>query len=144
MMGKGGATVPKPWGACEKVTCMRSVFSAIPPHPHSSGQRFLGWWSWVVELGRPCALRPLLTPQPFFFCSGSQAPGARVAPPGAKVSWHQNLPVHFHSLTPDPTPPPRTAARVHFSGTGWVFPACLRFYGGNQNKETKPLFYFCS
>lgn len=31
--------------------------------------------------------------------------------------------------------PPRMVAGVHLSGTGWVFPACLRFYGGNKNKE---------
>nr|KAF6420628.1 hypothetical protein HJG59_009358 [Molossus molossus] len=52
MMEKGGAAVPKPWGIYEKkkTTSMRSVFSAIPPRPHSSGSDSLG-----PELGRSCA-----------------------------------------------------------------------------------------
>lgn len=38
-------------------------------------------------------------------------------------------------IDPRPTLPPWMVAGVHLSGTGWVFPACLRFYGGNKNKE---------
>lgn len=110
--------------------CIRYVSSAILPHPHSSG-----WDSWQ-RVGRS----PTTHTKPFsrWGNQGLQRSGALLA---FKAVW---LPSLLSTPLSDlsSTHPPWIVAWVHLSGTGWVFPACLRFYGGNKNKGTKPLFYF--